>query len=146
MIVAVVGAKKVSKQKVVEAVQNSSFKITSFIVSEKGDIDDHISDYGMSKRIEVDRYSIEWNVLDVPGAVIAENSWGKKYNKNAPMDRSNRILEDCEALIIIDDGEIEAKQCIRKSKEYDKPVYIYPLIQKSVAGMTVNAEGYIYEF
>ena len=146
MRVAVVGAKTVKKEQVLEAIQASTFKVDSFITAEGSEIDNIINEYAQSKKLEVESYGINWNDLSGDNVSIATNKWGKEYNKNAPANRTAEIVDDCDAMIIIDDNEIEANQCKRKIEASGKPSYIYSLIRKSFAGVSANAEGYIYEF
>jgi len=144
--VAVVGAKIVKKEQVLDAIQASTFKIDSFITAEGSEIDNIVHEYAQSKKLEVESYGINWNDLSGDNVSIAINKWNKEYNKNAPANRTAAMVDDCDAMIIIDDNEIEANQCKRKIESSGKPSYVYSLIRKSFAGVTANTEGYIYEF
>ena len=146
MKVAIVGAKTATKEQILEAIQASTFKIDSFITAEGSEIDNIINEYAQSKQLKVASYGINWNDLSGDNVSIAINKWDKPYNKNAPANRTADIVNDCDAMIIIDDNEIEANQCKRKIESSGKPSYIYSLIRKSFGGMKANAEGYIYEF
>lgn len=144
MKIAITGAKTVTKKDVVKAIEASTFKPSSFITMENTQIEDVISEYSASKKLEYESYSIEWNDLDAPGAEIAINKWDKEFNKNAPNYRTDRVIEECDAMIIIDDGGIEARSSLTKIKKTDKSYYVYSLMSTNVNGLA--STGYIYKF
>jgi hypothetical protein len=144
MKIAITGAKTVTKKDVVKAIEASTFKPSSFITMENTQIEDIISEYSASKKLEYESYSIEWNDLDAPGAEIAINKWDKEFNKNAPNYRTDRVIEECDAMIIIDDGGIEARSSLTKIKKTDKSYYVYSLMSTNVNGLA--STGYIYKF
>lgn len=148
MKVAIVGSKKTTEKQLEEAIQASTFKVTSFIVAEQGGIDLLVTDYvnNLDLDVEIDSYAIQWDDLSAENAVVLTNKWGKQYNKNAPANRTAKIIDDCDAMIILDDEEIEANQCKRKIEGTDKPYYVHSVLNKTVAGIALNNEGYIYEF
>lgn len=72
--------------------------------------------------IPIKRFIPDWDNLDVPGAIIKTNKYGKKYNAKAGHDRNMKMAEYGDAAIIIWDGKskgsadmIQCMQIVGKS-------------------------------
>lgn len=62
--------------------------------------------YGEEKGYHVDRYPAKWDDLDVPGAVIKINKFGKKYNILSGNFRNKLMSENADALVAFWNGKI----------------------------------------
>lgn len=47
----------------------------------------------------------DWNNLDVPGAIIKNNKWGRPYNVKAGMVRNEVMVKISDLVIILHDGK-----------------------------------------
>jgi len=129
--VAILGSKNAKDKDIVEAIQASTYKVTELLVATKTGIDEVVQRYADKNKLPIEYFGINWDDLEVEGAVIAVNSWGKQYNKAAPAMRTQQIVESSDAVIIIDDGEVEARFCTKKAQELGINFYTHSLINKT---------------
>jgi len=106
------------------------FKVPMMIVTEivsgaaKG-IDSLGIEYAISEGIPYKEFHPEWENLDVPGAVIRTNSYGKKYNAKAGHDRNFQMAQYADRAVVImnrnSKGSLNMIDCMNKAL---KQVYI----------------------
>ena len=55
--------------------------------------------------IPIKPFPAKWDDLEAPGAVIRVNSWGKKYNAKAGIDRNAEMIEEADAVALFPGGK-----------------------------------------
>ena len=106
MKVIIAGSRKLkaSLLDVIKAIKKSGFNITQVISGGAKGIDKLGEDYALINKIPIKRFLADWKNINVPGAVIKENYYGK-YNAKAGFDRNLKMGEFADALVAIWDGE-----------------------------------------
>lgn len=82
--------------------------------------------WALEHNIPVEPFEAEWNNLDVPGAKIKTNKWGKQYNALAGFQRNEKMAEYADVLIAIWDGKsYGTKDMIERAKKHGLFVLVY---------------------
>lgn len=126
--------------KVVEAIEASTFKITEVVSGAAKGVDSLGERWAKENGVPISQFKPLWNDIEVPGAIVAENKFGK-YNKRAGIDRNVKMAEYAEALIAIDGDTAGTGHMISTAQEKGLNVYVHKdetKIQKT--------DGYIWEF
>lgn len=110
---------------VCKAVEASEFEITEVVSGKAKGVDTLGERWASDNNVPVQPFPAEWNNLKQPGAVVATNSWDKKYNKNAGFYRNGLMAEYADALIAIDTGSGGTGDMIRKATEAGLQVFRY---------------------
>jgi predicted Rossmann-fold nucleotide-binding protein len=71
-----------------------------------------------------------WDAIEVPGAVVRTNKWGKKYNAKAGTTRNAEMADYADALIALDEGTPGTTDMIRQARAKGLEVYVYSPNQK----------------
>lgn len=126
MKIIIAGSRGVTEfRRIEEAVAMSEFEIDEVVSGTARGVDQLGEKYAASRRIPVKQFPADWKNIDVPGAVIKENRYGK-YNAAAGHQRNAQMGEYVDALIAIWDGKSRGTlNMIEFMKVRDKPVFIY---------------------
>jgi len=77
--------------------------------------------------IPVHHFPAKWKDLDVPHAIIKQNTYGK-YNKNAGSTRNTVMAEYADALILIWDGKSPgSRHMLRTAKQHQLKIWNFIL-------------------
>lgn len=118
-----------------KAIKASGFDITEIVHGAATGADSLAGDYANEFGIKCVEFPADWNNIKVPDAQIAENAWGKKYNKNAGFARNikmaiyaveksqtHKVGVGCIAIKMKTAG---TEHMVSKAKEYNIPVFEY---------------------
>lgn len=73
------------------------------------------------------RYPIEWdNVLTSPNPIVKERN-GKKYNARAPFERNEKIIIECDIILLLHKNESEFKNIAELCKKHNKILFNFDL-------------------
>lgn len=110
---------------VCEAIKASGFKIKEVVSGGAKGVDSLGERWADENNVPVQPFPAEWNNLKQKGAVVATNSWGKKYNKNAGFFRNELMAEYADALIAIETGTPGTGHMIKTAKAEGLEVFVY---------------------
>lgn len=107
------------------AIKESEFEITEVVCGDSPGMDKCGECWAKQKDIPVKHFPIEWGDLNVPNALIRENSKGK-YNARAGFDKNVLMAKYADAAIVIIDGDDKGSlHIIEQMENLEKPVYIW---------------------
>jgi len=126
MKVAIIGSRNfIDKMLLEQAIQESGFNITEECCGEAPGADTLGRVWAEEKGIPVVSFPADWDNLDVPGAIIRVNAWGKKYNVRAGKDRNTKMITYADAIIAFWDGSSPGtRHSIREAERLKKPIFI----------------------
>lgn len=101
----IAGSRHVDDYELVKrAIEESGFEITEVVSGVAKGVDTLGENWADANDIPVKRFPALWHKLDVPGAVVRTNSYGK-YNAAAGGIRNQQMAEYADALIVVWDGK-----------------------------------------
>ena len=106
-----------------KAIDASGFSITEVVSGGASGVDSLGEDYATEHNIPVKVFKPDWNNINVPGAKIKTNSWGKEYNVLAGFMRNSDMVEYADAVIAIDTGSSGTGDTIEKAEKAG--LYLY---------------------
>ena len=110
---------------VCEAIKASGFDVSEVVSGCAKGVDSLGERWAKANDKPIQPFEAEWNNLKQPGAKVADNTWGKKYNKNAGFYRNGLMAKYAEALIAIDTGSGGTGDMIKKAKAEGLQVFTY---------------------
>ena len=125
---------------VCQAIEASGFEVTEVVSGKAKGVDTLGERWANDNDVPIEPFPAEWNNLKQPGAVVATNSWDKKYNKNAGFYRNGLMAEYGEALIAIDTGSGGTGNMIKLATAAGLEVFRYD----PEAHMTDDEFGHIF--
>jgi hypothetical protein len=106
MRVIIAGSRSIDDYDFVKScIESSEINITEVVCGMAEGVDLLGKDWADENGIKVTPFVPLWDAIDVPGAMIKINKWGKKYNAKAGFDRNQEMVNYAEALIAIQDTE-----------------------------------------
>jgi hypothetical protein len=126
MKVIIAGSKSIVDLDYIEkAVAASGFDITEVVSGTAKGVDKLGEFYARRKKIRVQPFPADWKNIDVPGAVIRSNRYGK-YNAIAGHMRNELMGQYADALIAVWDGiSPGTRHMINYMLSLGKPVFVY---------------------
>ena len=109
-----------------KAIAASGFEVSSVINGgTKNDIDLFSASYAKENNLGIVSFPIKWNEIHTQGAKIKEGTFGK-YNAAAPFWRDEEMVKFSEAIIIINDDDLNCKNILKLASEFNLKVFVYP--------------------
>jgi len=129
MKVIIAGSRSINDQgylnDIYKAVILSDFILTEVVSGMAAGVDMLGELYAVENNIPVARFPADWKNIDVPGAIIKQNMYGK-YNAVAGHMRNKEMAEYADALIAVWDGKSKGtKNMLTIMKKMKKPVFLY---------------------
>lgn len=113
-------------------------EITEVFSGEAPGADRYGEKWAREADILVVAFPAAWDDLEAPGAVITEREDGTKYNKNAGLDRNQKMADAADALIAVWDGRIRSgtSSMIQRALKRGLRVHIYNYVWGRVVTWT----------
>ena len=110
-----------------EAIEASGFKVTKVVSGTANGVDRLGEDWAEENGVKVKPFPADWKNLEVKGAVIKENRYGK-YNAVAGHQRNERMAKYAKGLIAVWDGKSKGTMdMIERMKAKGKKVFVYDI-------------------
>jgi hypothetical protein len=110
-----------------KAVAASGFNITEAVSGTAKGVDKLGESYARRKKIRIQPFPADWKNIDVPGAVIRSNKYGK-YNAIAGHMRNELMGQYADALIaVITNNSDGTRHMINYMESLGKPVFVYDI-------------------
>ncbi len=115
----IAGGRKIHDKKLLwDIVKDIDFDITEIVSGCANGVDTMGEKYAKWANIPVKQFPADWGNLDLPGARIKENEYGK-YNATAGLFRNDEMARYAGALILIWDGESSgSRNMLELAEEY----------------------------
>jgi hypothetical protein len=82
--------------------------------------------FAMAEDVQVYEFPADWNNVDVPGAVVKQNRYGKPYNAVAGHNRNRAMAEFADVLIAFHDGKSRGTaNMIQTMRDMGKGVHVH---------------------
>ena len=126
MKVIVAGSRDITDFAIIEeAIEESGFEITEVVSGGAKGADQLGEEWAELSNVPVKRFPANWDDIDVEGAVVKTNSWGKEYNAKAGLNRNIDMAEYADALIAIDLNTTGTNHMINVAKKKELQVFKY---------------------
>jgi len=108
-----------------DTVGESGFKITEIVFGTAVGIDRDGEYWAQVNNVPIKKMPAQWSNINVEGAVVKENKYGRKYNVLAGIKRNIDMAEYADALIAIWNGKSRGtKHMIDIAKEKGLMVFV----------------------
>ena len=126
----VAGSRKgITLKDVWQAMKDAPWKITRVLNGKAKGADAFSEVIADAYDIPVDPYPADWKNIDIPGAVIKENKYGK-YNAIAGHMRNEEMAKDGEALVLIWDGKSTGSaDMLARARRHHLRIYVHYVIK-----------------
>ncbi len=127
MICVIFGDRKFTDySELLRAVKESKFEITRVVNDGSKGSAALAERFAKENKLPLDTIKAEWDELDVPGAVVKYNDYGKAYNSKAGFDANQKLAEiaECAIGLQLDGNAREVQDVSNRMKKLEKPVYI----------------------
>jgi hypothetical protein len=126
MKVIIAGSRDITDFAIIEeAIEESGFEITEVVSGGAKGADQLGEEWAALSNVPVKRFPANWDDIDVEGAVVKTNSWGKEYNAKAGLNRNIDMAEYADALIAIDLNTTGTNHMINEAKKRELQVFKY---------------------
>lgn len=126
MKVIIAGSRSITDfETVKKAIECCPFSISEVVSGGAKGVDLLGEKYAGEENIPKEVFKPSWSNLEVPGAIVKTNKYGK-YNAKAGIDRNEEMGDYADALIAVWDGKSKGTQHMIGYMEFlDKDVFIY---------------------
>ena len=125
MKVIIAGSRSIAEyQYLLDAIKESGFDIDTIISGHAFGVDSLGEKFAQENCLSLRIKPAKWKEIDVPGAVIKRNKFGKPYNAVAGHWRNEEMAKIADALILIWDGKSSGSANMKKiAQRYDLKIY-----------------------
>ena len=126
MKVIIAGSRSITDFEIIKkAIECCPFSISEVVSGGAKGVDLLGEKYASEEKILIKVFKPSWSNLEVPGAIVKTNKYGK-YNAKAGIDRNEKMGDYADALIAVWDGESTGtKHMIEYMEFLDKKVFVY---------------------
>jgi len=129
MKVAIVGSRTLDNEKEIlklidKIVEENNLDIKEIVSGGDKGVDSIAETWAANNKVATTVFEADWNNLEHPDAEIAENKWGKLYNRRAGFIRNTDIAEYCDIGIAITTGSGGTEDTIKKIQKLNKNVIV----------------------
>jgi hypothetical protein len=114
----------------VKVVRAYNKPITEIVVGDNQGVDFLAEQFAQANKIKVTKYLIDWETLDVPGAVVKNGKYGP-YNSRAAFDRNQKIVDRADVGIAVQASGMDTTDMIKKFTKAGKEVFSLQQVESS---------------
>lgn len=110
-------------EEVDRAIKTNNLEVSEVVCGEAAGADALGKLWAQKNNIPVKSFPANWNDINVPGAVVLTNKWGKQYNKLAGIQRNKDMHDYADAGLAMTKGTPGTNNMISNYKKSGKPIY-----------------------
>lgn len=110
---------------VFKAIEESGFTISEVVSGAAKGVDSIGEQWAREMGVPVSQFVPDWNNIDVDGACVKTNNYGKTYNAKAGFMRNQAMADYAEACIAIDNGTPGTEDMIDRATKAGLKMFIF---------------------